>query len=49
MGIGTIKIKLANGDPWVLNEDRNILNLKRNLILISKLDKEVYIFAFKNH
>ena len=46
VGIGNITMKLPNGTQWTLNEARHIPNLKRNLISISKLDKEGYVMTF---
>ena len=39
-------MKLPNGTQWTLNDARHILDLKRNLISISKLDKEGYVMTF---
>jgi len=46
--MGKIKIKFFNRNQWVLKEVRHILDLKRNLILASKLDGEGYMDAFSN-
>jgi len=47
-GIGNITMKLPNGSKWTLYDARHILDLKRNLILASKLDKEGYVITFGN-
>ena len=39
-------MKLPNGTQWTLNDARHILDLKRNLISTSKLDKEGYVMTF---
>lgn len=44
IGTGTIKLKLGDGTVKTLEDVRHVLELKRNLISLSVLAKEGYVF-----
>ncbi|KAK3010933.1 hypothetical protein RJ639_011892 [Escallonia herrerae] len=46
VGKGKVKIKLSNGGTLILNDVRHILELQKNLISVSGLDREGYFVAF---
>ena len=41
-GIGSIKLKLANGVTWILQRVRHVLELKGNLISLGMLNAQGY-------
>ena len=47
-GKGKIKIKLQNGNHWLLHEVRHVPRLSRNLISIGKIGDESYVVTFND-
>lgn len=48
VGKGKIKIKLQNGNEWLLHEVRHVSNLKNNLISTGQLGSEGCIVTFSD-
>ena len=48
VGKGKVLIKLENGNQWLLNEVKHILDLRKNLISIRKLGSEGCVSTFTN-
>ena len=46
VGKRKIKIKLPNGNEWMLQEVRHVPNLRRNLIYAGQLGGEVCVVMF---
>ena len=46
VGKGKIKIKLPNGNEWMLQEVRHVPNLRRNLIFVRQLGSEGCVVMF---
>jgi hypothetical protein len=46
VGMGKVKIKQGNGNQWLLKEVRHALDLRKNLISIGNLAREVCISIF---
>ncbi|KAK2989959.1 hypothetical protein RJ640_004122 [Escallonia rubra] len=46
VGKGKVEIKLSNGGSLILNDVRHIPELQKNLISVSRLDREGYFVAF---
>jgi hypothetical protein len=46
VGMGKVKIKQRNGNQWLLKEIRHGPYLRKNIILIGKLESEGCIFVF---
>ncbi|WJZ95352.1 hypothetical protein VitviT2T_014128 [Vitis vinifera] len=46
VGLGDVRISLANGSVWFLEKVRYIPNLKRNLIFVGQLDDEGHAILF---
>ena len=46
VGKGKIKIKLPNGNDWILQEVRHVPNLRRNLISVGQLGSEGCVVMF---
>ena len=40
VGKGTVSIKLANGNTWMLNDVKHVSSLRKNLISTGQLDDE---------
>ena len=47
IGIGTVKIKMFDGDVRVLNNVRHVPNLRKNLIALGVLDDWGYSYSSK--
>ena len=48
VGKGKIKIKLQNGNHWLLHEVRHVLRLSRNLISARKFGNEGCVVTFND-
>ena len=46
VGKGKVKIKLQNGNHWLLHEVRHVSRLSRNLILAGQLGDEGFLVNF---
>ena len=46
VGKGKIKIKLPNGNDWILQEVRHVPNLRRKIFFVGQLGSEGYVVMF---
>ena len=48
VGKEKIKIKLQNGNHWLLHDVRNVPRLSRNLIFVGKINDEIFVVTFND-